>query len=303
MPMKKIFFLIFILVLTSCIFFKEKQEYTFEYEFENEITQSEIKQTINVLNKRLNRFGIEHDIKKEGRNTLSLKLRAYKIDTTRVNNLIVNQGKLEFWELYNGDEFGYNEGALFDIKETETENNFDVTFDHDIIFSKYKGAPEILKAHVKDTSVINMFLNKENFTNTLAKENRHVKFLWGVPEQDYLPLYAAKPNAKNKASLTGKVITNAIQSFGYTNRPEISIEMNEEGALIWERITGDAFANNTKIAIVLNDVVYSAPSVTSGPIAGGRSQISGNFTIQQAQDLAIILSSSGSVPKLRLVNK
>ena len=99
------------------------------------------------------------------------------------------------------------------------------------------------------------------------------------------------------------VITDARQSFGYTDKPEIVIEMNNEGALIWERITGEAFKNNTKIAITLNDIVYSAPGVTSGPISGGRSSISGNFTLQEAQDLAIILSSQGSIPKLKLVNK
>ncbi len=116
------------------------------------------------------------------------------------------------------------------------------------------------------------------------------------------PLYAASSNRENKAPLTGDVITDARTNFGITGKPEIAMQMNEKGAIIWERLTGKAFENQTNIAITLNNIVYSAPGVTSGSISGGRSSISGNFTIEEAQDLAIILSSQQSIPKLKLID-
>lgn len=303
--MKKITYFILLSFIVSCDFFKEKNEYAFTYEFENknQITQSDILETITILNKRLDRFGFKYVINKYKGKRLNLKIKALDLDSTRINNIITNQGKLEFWEIYNGEVFQYNEGRFFKINETKTENNFDAKLDLDIVFSRYKGAPEILRAKAKDTSAINAVINEKGFKSSLPSEIGNVKFLWGIYDQGYHPLYAAKPNKENKASLTGVVITDARQSFGYTDKPEIVIEMNDEGALIWERITGEAFKNNTKIAITLNDIVYSAPGVTSGPISGGRSSISGNFTLQEAQDLAIILSSQGSIPKLKLVNK
>jgi len=71
--------------------------------------------------------------------------------------------------------------------------------------------------------------------------------------------------------------------------------MNTRGSRIWEQMTGKAFNNGTQIAIVLDDIVYSAPGVTSGPIAGGSSQISGDFSITEGQDLANVLRA-GKLP-------
>ncbi|HBC03178.1 MAG TPA: protein translocase subunit SecDF, partial [Aequorivita sp.] len=66
-------------------------------------------------------------------------------------------------------------------------------------------------------------------------------------------------------------------------------------AKVWEQMTGNAYENQSQIAIVLDNIVYSAPGVTSGPIAGGRSQISGDFTVNQGQDLANVLRA-GKLP-------
>tara|TARA_R100000750_G_C2346963_1_gene96954 strand:- start:5982 stop:7772 length:1791 start_codon:yes stop_codon:yes gene_type:complete len=73
------------------------------------------------------------------------------------------------------------------------------------------------------------------------------------------------------------------------------MQMNGQGAKVWEQMTGNAYENQSQIAIVLDNIVYSAPGVTSGPIAGGRSQISGDFTVNQGQDLANVLRA-GKLP-------
>ena len=71
--------------------------------------------------------------------------------------------------------------------------------------------------------------------------------------------------------------------------------MNTKGAKIWEEMTGNAFNQSSQIAIVLDDIVYSAPGVTSGPISGGNSEISGSFTLNEAIDLANVLRA-GKLP-------
>ena len=67
------------------------------------------------------------------------------------------------------------------------------------------------------------------------------------------------------------------------------MQMNLKGAKIWEKMTGNAFNTGGQIAIVLDDIVYSPPGVTSGPISGGNSEISGTFTLNEAVDLANVL--------------
>jgi SecD/SecF fusion protein len=84
-------------------------------------------------------------------------------------------------------------------------------------------------------------------------------------------LYALKGNRDNTPELSGAVVTDARNSFGPTGKPEVSMQMNAKGAKIWEEMTGRAFTQGSQIAIVLDNIVYSAPGVTTGPIAGGNS--------------------------------
>ena len=77
--------------------------------------------------------------------------------------------------------------------------------------------------------------------------------------------------------------------------PAVNMQMNGMGAKLWEDLTGDAYKNNYNIAIVLDETVYSAPGVTSGPISGGRSEITGDFSLNDAIDLANVLRA-GKLP-------
>jgi SecD/SecF fusion protein len=73
------------------------------------------------------------------------------------------------------------------------------------------------------------------------------------------------------------------------------MSMNGEGAKIWEDMTTEAYQNQSQVSVVLDNTVYSAPSVTNGPISGGQTQISGNFSIDEAKDLATVLRA-GKLP-------
>jgi SecD/SecF fusion protein len=111
----------------------------------------------------------------------------------------------------------------------------------------------------------------------------------GAPQ---LELHAIRAGRANKAPLEGNVITNATQALDQRSRPAVSMEMNTEGARKWRKLTGDNIGK--RIAVVLDNYVLTAPNVQS-EIAGGRSEITGNFTIDEAKDLSNLLKA-GSLP-------
>ena len=155
--------------------------------------------------------------------------------------------------------------------------------------------PVVGYAHGKSRDAINRMI--ETALEKRVIDSRTVKFLWAAkPVQDgsdIYQLFAIRINTRDgSALLDGSVITDARQDFSNAGGNEISMTMNSEGAREWKRITGENVGNC--IAIVLDNLVYSAP-VVNGEIAGGRSSITGGFTLEEAKDLANILKS-GKLP-------
>jgi SecD/SecF fusion protein len=152
-------------------------------------------------------------------------------------------------------------------------------------------------ARIKDTAFINSILKDEKAKEALKDEKRFLEFKWGKPAKgsEVVELYAIKGNRKGKPELSGSVIVDAKQEYTQTGEVVVSMKMNGRGSQIWEEMTTKAYENQTQIAIVLDETVYSAPGVSSGPITGGNSQISGDFTITEAQDLANVLRA-GKLP-------
>ncbi|OAB79542.1 protein translocase subunit SecDF [Cochleicola gelatinilyticus] len=168
----------------------------------------------------------------------------------------------------------------------------------------FQGQPVIARFALKDTAVINKYLSMPQVRALLPNSQRYTKFVWELPEtletQDgesivTSGLYALKGNRENAPPLGGAVVTDAAQSYDNLGRVAVDMQMNGRGAKVWEELTGNAYTNQSQIAIVLDNVVYSAPGVTSGPISGGRSSITGDFTITQGQDLANVLRA-GKLP-------
>jgi len=108
-------------------------------------------------------------------------------------------------------------------------------------------------------------------------------------------LYALKGNRDNQAAMSGGVVTDAKDSFDQMGKPAVTMQMSGQGAKAWEELTGKAYTQKSNIAIVLDDVVYSAPGVSSGPISGGRSEITGAFDVTETKDLANVLRA-GKLP-------
>ena len=148
---------------------------------------------------------------------------------------------------------------------------------------------------VSDTAIVNDYLSMPEVKNLLPRD---VRFAWTVKPYDeegkFVQLVALKITSRDgKASMDGDVITDARQDFGQFNgTPEVSMTMNAEGSRAWKRLTGENIGKS--VAIVLDNYVYSFPTVQA-EISGGRSQITGNFTINEASDLANILKS-GKLP-------
>ncbi|MBB1644901.1 MULTISPECIES: protein translocase subunit SecDF [Sphingobacterium] len=151
-------------------------------------------------------------------------------------------------------------------------------------------------ASLKDTAKVNAYLQRPEVKSILPG---NLKLLWAVkPEQktpEQLSLYAIKGSGQdNGAVLTGDVVTDATANFDEKNQPVVGMQMNSEGAHQWKKITAKAAQNRDAIAIVLDNVVYSAPSV-NGEIPNGSSSISGSFTVEDTKDLANVLKA-GRLP-------
>ncbi|HVT84876.1 MAG TPA: protein translocase subunit SecDF [Chitinophagaceae bacterium] len=147
-----------------------------------------------------------------------------------------------------------------------------------------------------DTSLVRSYLESPSIRIQFPSD---LYFMYGIPENDQekkagiLPLYGIKTYGRDKAKLEGDAITNAGQDYDQlTGKVEVTMSMNPTGSRVWADMTGQ---NKGKfIAIALDNVIYSAPRVND-KIEGGRSSIEGNFTEQEAQDLANILKS-GKLP-------
>lgn len=158
----------------------------------------------------------------------------------------------------------------------------------------------------KDTAKVNAFFKRPEIAGIIPQS---MKFMWSVKAADFgvpqtggsgkiFELYAIKVTSTDgKPDLGGDAIADARADFQQGNKPEVTMRMTGEGAAKWKKITAEAAAdpNNKKsIAIVLDNTVYSAPTVQD-EISGGNSSITGNFTVNDTQDLANILKA-GKLP-------
>jgi len=155
--------------------------------------------------------------------------------------------------------------------------------------SQLRKGPVIGSAFSKDTSRINEILNMEQIRSKFPRE---FKALWSVKPIDkegkVVQLVAIRmPVRDRQAPLDGSAIVDARKQKGqFTDNWEISMAMNAEGARVWKRLTHDNV--NKSIAVVLDDYVYSYPNVIQ-EISGGNSSITGQFSLEEADDLANIL--------------
>ena len=165
--------------------------------------------------------------------------------------------------------------------------------------------PVIGRAEIRDTAQINNMLRMDIIKNIFP---RNINMLWSVkPIKDQnramtsiLELVALKKSNDGRASIDGDVVINARQDFDQYGGNEISMTMNSKGAKDWKRLTANNIGKS--VAIVLDNYVYSYPTVNS-EIPNGRSQITGDFTLEEAKDLANVLKAGKTPAPARIVEE
>ena len=161
--------------------------------------------------------------------------------------------------------------------------------------------PGYFRYDLVDTSQINSIFKRPEIISSLP---RNVGVFWGhkperfsatdASEEPKLQLYFLDLGRNRKAKLTGESIVNARTDLDEKAQPAVSMSMNTTGTRVWAKWTGEAATKRSRIAIMLDNLIFSAPYVNS-EIPNGNSIISGNFTSEEAKDLANILKA-GSLP-------
>ena len=266
----------------------------------------------------------------EGQGRILVELPGVK-DPERVRELLQRSANLQFWRTYTFDEVANDLVGLNDrllalgsmpapqpvAAEAPAASTDSLVADSTTAvavaqpakglqvdtLAKYlqlggRGGATVGLAQDRDRNKIDSLLALATEYHLLPED---LTLLWGAkPIQDpqtrkltnIYELYAIRTNRSMKPDLSGDVVTSARADVDQNRlgsaEPQVSMSMNQEGAQIWARLTKENIGRS--IAIVLDGVVYSAPNVNS-EITGGQSSISGNFTIEEANDLANVLNS------------
>nr|WP_315150252.1 protein translocase subunit SecDF [uncultured Flavobacterium sp.] len=281
-----------------------------------------------VLRERIDKFGVtQPNIQKLGESGRILVELPGAKDVDRIKKLLGGKAQLEFWETYKVEEIGgfimaandalkKTEVAKIETKAVEKDSLSALLTDAKDSSAVKKGNNPIIDKIIaqgggpilglfspKDTAVINSYFKRADVRILLSGDQRYAKFVWGKPttikddkekEIEAVELYALKGNRDNVPAMNGGFVTDAQDSFDQMNKPAVSMSMSGQGARNWEEITRKVALTKGAIAIVLDNVVYSAPNVNEA-ISGGNSIISGSFTVSETADLANILNA-GKLP-------
>lgn len=297
---------------------------------EKEVTGS-VNTAFEVLRSRIDKFGVTQPniqrIGKSGR--ILIELPGAK-DIDRVKNLLQSTAELQFWEVYTAqqtvgffiqansvveneikveeettkqktkeDELKELIGEVSDSTNVEAKENL-----FSVLNISQENSSVIGWARVSDTAKVNQYLKLKKVRALLPLEMKYTKFLWDAKpnktklkdsneEISLINLYAIKSNREDLAPIEGDVIDDASQEYGQTGKPEVSMTMNAGGSRLWGKMTTDNVGKF--VAVVLDDYVYTAPTVTT-PITTGRTSISGgSMTVSEAQDIANVLKA-GKLP-------
>ncbi|MGC1516327.1 MAG: protein translocase subunit SecDF [Maribacter sp.] len=280
-----------------------------------------------VLRERIDGFGVtQPNIQREGNSGRILVELPGARDIARAQDLLSSTAQLEFWETYKQSNPSFStfliqaNEKLKDIVEVkapepakqETEldsllsdvsaDSLDLTTQvnplYELLIPANPGSNAMFRAAIKDTATIGSYLRMPEIRRLLPADIQFTKFVWERPtteETVVIDLYALKSNREGTPRISGDVVSDARADFDQFSKPAVSMTMNTKGAKEWEKLTGDAYTNQTGIAIVLDNKVYTAPGVSSGPISGGRSEITGNFTVNETKDISNVLRA-GKLP-------
>ena len=300
----------------------------------SEEAESAVSNSFNVLRNRIDRFGVtQPNIQKLGNSgRILVELPGVK-EPERVRKLLQGTASLEFWTTYENSEiFPYMQEANALLAELAVEDTVAMASADttaavtDTLLEKVASQSMDMEAYKKENPLFGVIQPATYNGNLMQgacigiahyRDTAKVNEYLSMPEvqalfpADFIPMWTVKPSSftadgnyyelvairsssrDGKAPLDGGAVTDARVSYSNVNgSPEVDMVMNGEGARTWARLTADNIGH--QIAIVLDGMVYSYPMVNS-EITGGRSAITGNFTVTEAEDLANVLKS-GKLP-------
>ena len=296
-------------------------------------TDAAIAASFNILRSRIDHFGVtQPNIQRlPNSNRIMVELPGVK-EPERVRKLLQGSASLEFWVTYDAQEIlpilveaerlikeANAETVVAEAAEAteakaeasdlaaevaqatdakaEVEAQSAFSREENPLFAlldpRFSGNCIVGAATAADIPVINSYLARPEIQNLFPAD---LSLKWGVKGEEYFDgryaLYALR-SVDGKPSMDGSAVSTAQEMYAEQGAAaEVSLSMNSDGASQWAQLTGQNIGK--PIAIVLDGYVYSAPNVQN-KIEGGSSRITGNFTIQEAQDLANVLKS-GKVP-------
>ena len=218
-------------------------------------------------------------------------------DIDRVKQMLQTSAKLQFWEVGTIQEvFPYLEEMSKNVivkgDSMGVKKGFNLT--KALNLDKLR-SNAVATVKLSDTAAVNKILNSEIAKEARPSNLRYVDFMWAYKPQEnapeYLELYAIKSNASKKAPIDGAV-ESARVDYDQMRRIVVDMQMDANGTKEWKSLTEKNVGR--PIAVTLDNRVYTAPNVNE-PIPNGSSQISGNFTEDEAKDLVNVLSA-GKLP-------
>lgn len=280
--------------------------------------EAKVATAYDVISSRINQFGVVEPViqrlgdKGDGRILVELPGVS---DTDRVKKLLQSTAKLEFWQVVRQDPTVLQYFSSVNTEKYNVKNDKGQPIKSLAEVMQPAGSNASFVVDVKDTAVVNRVMQDKGFVPGLPANIRGYKYSWANKPMDLgkqandktapklLEFYVLKgKNGSQEPLITGDKVVSASaerNAGSITNEPVVSMQMNQVGAQEWARITDElkpsaVDRNGQGVAIVLDNMVYSAPNIKN-QITGGNSQISGNFTLEEAKDLANILQA-GSLP-------
>ncbi len=289
-----------------------------------EEVKAQVKNTLNVLTTRIEKMGITQPNFQElsGGNRILVELPGVK-DRERVKKMLQQTANLEFYQTYKyseiANDFQRFMAAASGKKTDEAKAEADSTVAKPDS-AKKEAAPKVAKANKADADfditkalqivgngcVVGYAKEKDKAAIDEAIKNygpirNDLKLCWDVKAQDngYVALIALK-TVNGRPSMTGDVVVDAETRFEQLKGQVVTMKMNDEGSRQWSRLTGANIGR--QVAVVLDDVVYSYPNVNQ-QIDGGDTEITGNFSVEEATDLANVLKSGKMVAKPNIISE
>ncbi|MCT6868482.1 MAG: protein translocase subunit SecD [Apibacter sp.] len=257
------------------------------------VIESKVTKAIDVIRARIKKLNIDEPniARVPGTGRILVELPGVT-DADRVKKLLQTSARLEFWEVYDQPTaWAY----IMDVNQKIADNKLTSL----LKLSNRSNALAVAK--LSDTAAINKIIYSDKAKKLLPVGLRYIKLLWASKpdskSNNELELYAIRGTKNNKAPLVGAV-TEASLTFDQFNRIQIGMQMGPESALVWKGMTEKNIGK--PIAVVLDDVVYTAPNVNS-IIPNGQSVISGNFTEREANDLVDVLKSGNLPAKAKII--